>query len=271
MKGVMFSVVTPSLNQGDYIEENILSVKNQDYSHKEHIIVDGGSSDNTVAILKKYKNLRWVSEKDRGQSHALNKGFRMAKGDIICWINSDDQLGKEALQIAAGFFEKNPHDKAVTGSMQNIDSKGAYLSLFRSREYTFENLLNENKDIRQSATFFRQEVIEEVGNLREDLHYAMDYEFFLRMTESFTIKNIPDTLSIFRRHGMSKTRSNDYYMLKEQQKVREAFKGRRWSPAGRVLAWNLFKAYVKLFLGDKNCRALSKVSGIRAWGGNLEN
>ncbi len=262
MKRPVFSVVTPSLNQGNYIEENILSVRKQGYPHVEHIVVDGGSTDNTLEILYKYNKLKWVSEKDEGQAHALNKGFRMSRGDVICWINSDDRLANNALWVAAGFFGANPGEKAVTGAMDNMDAGGRHLCRFESGEYTFEYLLNENKDIRQSATFFKREVLDEVGDLREDLHYAMDYEFFLRMTRSFRIRNIPEPLSVFRRHGMSKSRSRDFEMLLEQKKVRRWFHGRRLSPAGMLLSRNLFKAYVKLLLGNRIVHAIKKLYGI---------
>ena len=123
------SIITVSLNQADFIEENILSVLNQHYSNLEHIVIDGGSTDGTQAILAKYSHLVWKSEPDRGQSHALNKGFKMATGDIIGWINSDDRLHPGALQIVNDYFQNHPCEIGVVGDQALIDAQSNLMGL----------------------------------------------------------------------------------------------------------------------------------------------
>ena len=116
-----FSVITPSFNNAQYIEQTIKSVLEQNYPNFEHIVIDGGSTDGTVEILKKHSHLKWVSEKDEGQADALNKGFRMATGDIIAWINSDDWYEPNIFGNIAEWFERNPDKNIVMGDCNLID------------------------------------------------------------------------------------------------------------------------------------------------------
>jgi len=124
-----FSVITPSFNQGEYIEQTIQSVLDQDYANFEHFVIDGGSTDQTISILNKYPHIQWISEKDKGQSDALNKGFKMAKGDIIAWINSDDWYETGAFKAVAKFFIQNPDKDIVMGDCNLIDDKGNFTLL----------------------------------------------------------------------------------------------------------------------------------------------
>jgi glycosyltransferase involved in cell wall biosynthesis len=250
MEPLKFSVVTVSFNQAEFIEHNIQSVLRQDYANYEHIIIDGGSLDNTIKTLSKYDHLNWISEPDKGQSDGLNKGFKKANGDIICWLNSDDELANGAFHSVSKYFLENSEELAVTGSRINIDYKGSELNITPSREYTFDGLLNKNKDISQPATFFKRTVFDKIGYLRKDLHYAMDYEFFLRLASLQTIKAIPEVLAKFRRHDSSKTNACGLKLLREQRKLRREFNGKTWSPAGKILLWYTFKLHVrKMLLG----------------------
>lgn len=248
MEPLRFSVVTVSFNQADFIERNIESVFEQDYANYEHIIIDAGSTDGTIEILKKYDHTDWVSELDKGQSDGLNKGFKKANGDIICWLNSDDELAKGAFRSVSKYFSDNPEELAVTGSRMNIDHKGRELYITPSIEYTFEGLLNKNKDINQPSTFFKRSVFDKIGYLKKDLHYAMDYDFFLRLARLRTIKAIPEVLAKFRRHASSKTNRSNIQMLNDQKNVRKEFKGRIWTPAGKLLLWYTLKARIRLLL-----------------------
>ena len=262
MKNLKFSIVTPSYNQGLYIERNIFSVLKQNYNDFEHIIFDGGSSDDTIEILKKYPHLIWVSERDSGQSHAVNKGIKMATGDIICWINSDDELEDNALHIADDFFQSNPHEFALTGSEININRKNNFLSESPSRKYFHYGLLNINKDINQPSTFFKKEVFIRYGFLREDLHYAMDYEFFLRVTKYMDIPNISYPLAKSRRHDATKTSSNIRMMLKEQKKVRKEYKGELFCRAAMILIWFSLKERLYGLIGDHYYNSLRSIKHL---------
>jgi len=128
----LFSIITPSYNQGAFIEDTLIAVKNQNYPNIEHIIIDGGSTDDTLDVLRKYEctyNMRWISEPDRGQADAINKGFRMAKGEFITWLNSDDYyMHNEVISTVASYFNLYKSAHVVTGSGYFVNEKGTYLS-----------------------------------------------------------------------------------------------------------------------------------------------
>ena len=213
------TVVTPSYNQGQYIEETIQSVLDQKYPNLEYIVMDGGSTDETVDILRKYeKHLTWFSEKDRGQSEALNKGFRMGTGEIFAFINSDDVYEPGAFHKVGTFFARHPQAYWMTGKCRVIDHQGreirrlvtAYKNfwlLFKSYQ-----VLQVLDYISQPATFWRREAIEKVGPFDEKLHYSLDYDFSLRVGKDFKLWVLKDYLAAFRIHPSAKSRLiHDYF------------------------------------------------------------
>lgn len=227
-----FTIITPSLNQAEYIEENILSVLNQEYPNFEHIIIDGGSTDGTIEILRKYPHLKWISEKDEGQSHALNKGFKMATGDILGWINSDDRLVRGAIQSVAAYFNKNPHEIAVVGDQEFINEDSKLIKVVKSRYYSYEYLLNHALGITQNSTFFKREVFNKIGFLDENLHFAMDLDLFIRITSIKDIQYLPYTLASYRFHEDTKTAEGVHNFVREMIIIRKRYSGgRRFSYA----------------------------------------
>jgi glycosyltransferase involved in cell wall biosynthesis len=175
------SIITPSLNQGDFVERSIQSVLAQEWSPLEHIVVDGGSTDGTLDILKKYGGqLQWVSEPDKGQSDAVNKGIRMASGDVIGWLNSDDIYYPGAVKLAAEFLAAHPELDAAYGMADYIAADDNIIDTYPTEPWYFPRL----KDvcfICQPALFLRRSVFERHGYLDTNLHYCMDYEYFLRL------------------------------------------------------------------------------------------
>jgi glycosyltransferase involved in cell wall biosynthesis len=228
------SVVTVSYNQAEFIEDNIKSVIKQNYPNVEHVVIDAGSTDGTLEILKKYdKYLNWTSEPDNGQSNGLNKGFKKTTGEIISWINSDDNLASGSLHKIADFFQKNPDEIAVIGDQAIIDEQGDLLHVIKSRAYDFDYLLNHAKGITQNSTFFKRDVFEKIGYLDESLDYAMDRDLFIRIA---SIKNMPyisETLSEFRMQPNAKTAEGSYKFAKELLKIRKKYGGKFMSPAGK--------------------------------------
>lgn len=208
----LVSIVTPSYNQGKFIEDTILSVKNQDYPNIEHIVMDGGSTENTLEILRKYENeynLRWISEPDEGQSDAVNKGFRMAKGEIIGWLNSDDvYFDKQAISYVVAEFEKNPEVDVIYGDSVVIDGNNFIKRVLKAPSWNYNRLLIGFSYIPQPATFFRKNVIIE-NKIDKNLVYSMDIEFWLRLGEKYNVIHVERILAGDRFHKESKRLSGN--------------------------------------------------------------
>jgi glycosyltransferase involved in cell wall biosynthesis len=175
------SVVTPSYNQGQFIERTLQSVATQSGAEIEHVVFDGGSKDGTIDVLKRFgAGVRWVSEKDDGQTDAVNKGIQSSDGDIIGWLNSDDIYYPDAISSVVAFFEAYPEVDVVYGMADHIDDNDKAFEAYPSEPWNFERL----KDICficQPAAFFRRRVVEKHGLLDTNLRYCMDYEFWLRL------------------------------------------------------------------------------------------
>lgn len=202
------SIITPSFNQGQYIEQTILSVLDQQYPNLEYIIVDGGSNDNTVEIIKKYSSQisYWISEPDKGQSDAINKGFLKATGDIVNWINSDDYYAPNTFtNLAASFQEKSV--KAVTTKVHNFEEEGAEWDELTPRQNNNVDYIARSFN-NQPGTFFRKEIWDRYFPLPKQLRYTMDqYLWFCFWLEHkpAALKTEDYTTVFFRRHAQSKT------------------------------------------------------------------
>lgn len=206
-----FSIIIPSFNQGKFIRETIESVLNQNYPSVELIVMDGGSPDDTVDILKSYgSDLNWISEKDRGQTHAINKGLSKARGDILAFINSDDYYLPGAFAAVSDFFSLFSQYKWVTGDYQIIDENGNRMFSFviwykrLLRRFPNARMLSVTNFIAQPSTFWTREVLDEIGFFDEELHFAMDYDYWLRVIKRYPPGVIRKPLSAFRIHGSSK-------------------------------------------------------------------
>lgn len=206
------SIVTPSFNQGRYIEGTIRSVLLQGYPNLEYILIDGGSNDGSLEIIRKYEPwlAYWVSEKDRGQADALEKGFNKARGELFGWINSDDLLAPSALRVVAEAHTNNPHLGIYAGIVQNFDESGQIREVVRQREISFLNLLLPLYETRpnwhQPGIFFTSELYRKSGGINPKYFYRMDYDLLLRMLDAGgTVSYIDKALAYFQVHGLSKT------------------------------------------------------------------
>jgi glycosyltransferase involved in cell wall biosynthesis len=221
------SIITPSFNMGKYIGENIQSVLEQSYKNFEHIIVDGGSSDDTVDILKKHDHVKWISEPDDGQSDAYNKAIQMAKGDLILCLNADDYLLNEKV-FENVIREINKCNyvcfSAFMGNIFVCDSNRNKISMMnnRNRDYSFDDLLNKLPVVIHPGTFFKTDTLKQVGGFTEDVHYIMDYDIFLKCAKVKPIHSIRVNISALRRHDNSKGMSKDSWKFSyEFLKVRK--------------------------------------------------
>ncbi len=219
--GPSLSIVTPSFNQAAYIREALVSVADQGYPNLEHLVIDGGSKDGTVDILRDYAGkqgrVRWTSEQDTGQSNALNKGFARAAGDVVGWLNSDDRYRPGCFEHVAKVFEENPDVDVLYGDYTWIDESGKVFRIRREIEFSFFVLLYHRVlYIPSTATFFRRRIFDDGNWLNERLHYAMDFEFFVRLaSRGYRFKHVPKLMADFRFQRNSKTCTDSHKQFEE--------------------------------------------------------
>src|ERR1043166_6156224 len=210
------SIVTPSLNQGRFIKRTIDSVLSQDYPNIEYMVVDGGSSDATLDILKAYgERLTWIAEPDRGQAHAVNKGIGRSTGRILCYLNSDDTLLPNAISTVAEWFVKNPDTDLLYGDANYIDVDDVVMGRYPTADYSFERLMADCC-ICQPAAFWTADIAKRVGPFDENLHTALDYDYWLRIDRAGgTLRHIPRLLANSRIHLETKTMSRRALVYRE--------------------------------------------------------
>jgi glycosyltransferase involved in cell wall biosynthesis len=220
MDNLRLSIITPSFNSKEFIKETIDSVVDQKYPNLEYLIFDGGSKDGTVNILSQQPcSVRWTVEPDAGQSDAINKGLRQATGEIVSWINSNDVYLAGSFNVVDQYFREHPNVDIVFGRANLIDEQSNVLGEYAengSREENlllnldpkghFKKLLNENSGwLPQQTVFWRKSVMDKAGFLDRDLHYAMDYEYWLRLGSKGRIEFIDEYLGAFRLHENAKS------------------------------------------------------------------
>ena len=218
----LVSIITPSFNQAAYLEETIKSVLTQDYPNIEYIVIDGGSTDGSVDVIKKYQSriAFWVSEQDKGQTDAINKGFAKAKGDILAWLNSDDTYHPKAVGEAVLFLMENPDVAMVYADCDFIDERGVVIGKFASRQTDYHKLRSGYVHIPQQTMFFRAKYWKELGPLDPSFYFAMDYDLWVRIAKHAPIQYLPGrTWANFRIHTSSKTNVNDERGWKEMLRV----------------------------------------------------
>lgn len=207
----LVSIVTPSFNQARYIEAAMQSVFAQDYPRIEYMIVDGGSNDGTVDLIKKNEDkiAWWVSEKDKGQTDAINKGLRRARGEIVAWLNSDDTYEPGAVSAAVKFLREHPEVGLVYGDCNFINEDGRVIGKFNAAQTDHRLLRQGYVHIPQQTAFFRAGLWRQVGPLDPTFYFAMDYDLWTRIAARSEIKYIPQTWANFRLHTSGKTIAAD--------------------------------------------------------------
>ncbi len=212
------SIVTPSFNQGKFIEETIRSVICQDYPNIEYIIIDGGSSDNTINIIQKYEKqiLYWISESDGGQTDAINKGLKKASGDILAYLNSDDIYTPNTFQIVIDFLNTHPHVDMIYGDIIHINEYSEFICLRKTGKIFLEKYLSCHVHLPQPTVFFRRQAFEKIGFFDDTLNLAMDLDYWIRIFLNFQTEYIPITLAKARIYSEAKSSANSLNYLKER-------------------------------------------------------
>lgn len=214
---MLASIVTPSYNHAKYIEKTIQSVLDQDYPNIEYIVMDGGSTDGTVNILKKYgSRIKWRSERDAGQSDAINNGFRMAKGDIVAWLNSDDYYLPGAVRKMVDAFQNEPTATMVFGDGYIVDEKDEWKAPYGVEPFfDLWKLIHLYDYISQPSTFMRRDALLSAGLLDVNLYYNLDWELWIRMARTGKVIYIPDKISCARVYPAAKTQAGGWARWRE--------------------------------------------------------
>jgi glycosyltransferase involved in cell wall biosynthesis len=228
----LVSIVTPSFNQAQFLEQTIQSVLGQDYPQIEYLIVDGGSTDGSQEIIQRYapRLAWWVSEADQGQTEALNKGFSHARGDILAWLNSDDTYQPGAISQAVAYLENHPEAGMVYGDANLIDAKGELIGKFPARQTDYRRLQRGYVHIPQQASFFRASLWKQVGPLDPTFYFAMDYDLWVRLARISELHYHPSLWANFRLHGSGKSVVADNRCWPEMLRVHYREGGSKFSP-----------------------------------------
>lgn len=254
------TVVTPSFNQGRFLEKTIRSVLLQGYPNLQYIVIDGGSTDESVEILKTYSPYLdfWVSEKDVGQSHAINKGFSRASGEIFCWLNSDDIFMPGALYIVGKLLEKRTGNFALVGNCIRTHENGSPAIRLYGQYIDRLRLLQfwKGYQMHQPAIFWRCEVTQRVGMLNESLHLTMDYDYWTRIAKHFDFAKVDQDLACSHYHAAAKTGDN-YVAYREELR---RYSRRYWGPLWSSEYWKLSVSMWRHFFLDPSLKRFCSLS-----------
>jgi glycosyltransferase involved in cell wall biosynthesis len=255
---LLVSIITPSFNQASFIEGTIRSILEQDYPNLEYIIVDGGSTDGSVEIIRQYADRLswWVSEPDQGQTDAINKGFAHAHGEILAWLNSDDTYLPGAIGQVVDYLQAHPDVGMVYGDANLIDQHGNVIGKFPARQTDYKKLRRGFVHIPQQAAFFRASLWQKVGPLDPTFYFAMDYDLWVRLAQQAPMVYHPHLWANFRLHGSGKSVIADNRCWPEMLRVHYRDGGSWFSPLvfkakirPLVYAWLPIK--LRLFLRRK--------------------
>jgi glycosyltransferase involved in cell wall biosynthesis len=264
------TIVTPSYNQADYLEQTMRSVLLQGYPNLEYIVIDGGSRDGSAEIIRSYESwlTYWVSEPDRGQAHAINKGLGRSTGDILAWLNSDDFYSPGTLPLVARRMAGG-RASALVGHCLRLHADGSPPMLLRGRYSSRWRLLAfwKGYEMHQPSIFWRREVFEKTGLLDEEIHYALDFDYWVRLSRHCSFENVDAVLSCSNYHPAAKTADDYEGYHRELWQRRRDYAGSRLMPqfwwleasAARHLVERPFRRFARALLGQETHRKAGAV------------
>ncbi len=240
----LVTIITPSYNQAAFLERTIQSVLKQTYPNIEYIIIDGGSDDGSVEVIRKYESRikSWRSEKDQGQTDAINKGFCLASGEILAWINSDDTYEPDAVAQAVAYLDAHPGVGLLYGDTHFIDENDRVIGNFPAAQTNYDKLRQGYVHIPQQAAFFMADLWKQVAPLDKDFFFAMDYDLWVRLAKISEVKYIRAHWANFRLHGDAKTINSDDRCWPEMLKV-------HYRDGGSFFSVIVLKYYLRLLAG----------------------
>jgi|AntAceMinimDraft_17_1070374.scaffolds.fasta_scaffold00810_12 glycosyltransferase involved in cell wall biosynthesis len=261
------SIVTPSYNQADFLERTILSVLNQNYPNLEYIIIDGGSTDGSVEIIKKYEKYLsyWVSEKDKGQADAINRGFQKSTGSIAGWQNSDDVYAPNVISKTVKYLQRYPSVDLVFSDFCFINEHEEIIQEVRLRPFDRREYLYVSPNITNQTAFWRRELVSKVGGFNVKYKYAMDFDFFVRASEKGCFKYVKGFSGYLRVHAKSKTvtTGEDKQWLQEYAAIRERYGIRMdlnipWNKQYRLAKWYFRLRRIFYYVSEGNMNYILK-------------
>jgi hypothetical protein len=254
------SIITPSFNQAAYLEHTLRSVLGQGYPDLEYLVVDGGSDDGSVEIIRHYADQLtwWVSEKDYGQAEAINKGFARATGEIIAWLNSDDLYLPGAVQGAVQAFQQHPECGMVFSDVRSIDENGKTFNIMRYGDWRLEDLMAFNI-IGQPGVFMRRAVLEQAGTLDPDYHFLLDHHLWLRMAQAAPIQHVPGEWAAARFHAAAKN------VAQAARFGQEAYRIEDWMQQQPALAEKFARNRRRILAAAHRFNARYLLDGGQAW------
>ena len=241
---VRVALVTPSLDQGRYLGAAIDSVLRQSHRDIDYLVVDGGSRDDSLQVLRAYGDrVRWISEPDGGQSHAIHKGFQRTEGEILGWLNADDTLEERAVERVVEAFRSSPETGLVYGDGSLLDEGGAMIGPFSEIEpFNLWRLLFGLDYILQPAAFFRRSAYEAAGGLDPGLRWAMDWDLWIRLAAEAEVEYLPRVLATSRVWEGTKTATGGWQRLRELRAVTRRHAGTAWTPGIRLYALDTLRS-----------------------------
>lgn len=257
------SVIVPSYNQGQFIAETIRSILFQSYGDIEILVMDGASTDSTLEVLESIKDdrLTVISEPDNGQTEAINKGFKRATGDIVCWMNSDDIFTPNSLALVAHEFEINPELEVLSGDKFHIDENGVIFEVQRYAKYDVHSFANDKMAMCNQACFWKRDIFGKIGYLDESIQFVMDLEFFVRMGvhDSLNMKHIPTVLGAQRYYEGTKTSDAKWIKVWHDEKLRVLNNNKLRSTLYRVILIKAKRAFYHLKTGCWHYLFINKI------------